>query len=135
MKCLKCEKEFEQKRNTAKFCSVSCRVGWHRMFGKKNLVTTIQMQVLYNEMMEAVAEIKRGGVLKPINETWQGNQQYAQTGNLVKKQASGVVRTYAWYLQAKIDCQTSEDWLELSGQIDQDPSLTQKQKDSLLKPR
>lgn len=49
--CLWCKKEYSPKRDTSKFCSTSCRVMHHHKFGKKDKVTSVQMQVLYNAIM------------------------------------------------------------------------------------
>jgi hypothetical protein len=58
--CLHCKKEFEAKRDSAKFCSTSCRVMYHRKHGKKKDVTPLQMQVLYNSMLELVDKMGTG---------------------------------------------------------------------------
>jgi len=59
IKCLNCEDEFEPKRTTAKYCSDSCRVMYHRKWGKKNLVTKLDMQILYNEMLSMVRDLNK----------------------------------------------------------------------------
>lgn len=55
--CLNCHKEFEYKRESAKFCSDKCRATYNRAHPKQ-LVTPIQMQVLYNAFLEAVGKIQ-----------------------------------------------------------------------------
>lgn len=56
--CLWCKKEYEPKKDTSKFCSTSCRVMYNRKYGKKNQVTAIQVQVLYNAFLEAIGKIQ-----------------------------------------------------------------------------
>lgn len=55
--CLKCNKEFEPKRDTAKFCSTSCRV----MYGKKNQGRKKETVL---ERMEAINEEMKRTLLK-----------------------------------------------------------------------
>lgn len=55
--CLNCHTEFEYKRESAKFCSDKCRATYNRAHPKQ-LVTPIQMQVLYNEILELASKMK-----------------------------------------------------------------------------
>jgi hypothetical protein len=66
-KCLKCNKEFEAKKETAKYCSVSCRVMFNRKVDKKEKVEKeksllMQTQVLLNSVVEMVGKINYGVV-------------------------------------------------------------------------
>jgi len=54
MKCRHCDKEFEAKRGTAKFCSTSCRV----MYNRKNKKPKISEAVIENEIFGALEEMK-----------------------------------------------------------------------------
>lgn len=56
-KCLWCDKEFESKKDTAKFCSTSHRVMYNRKHGKRDQVTPLQLQVLYNSLLTAINQI------------------------------------------------------------------------------
>jgi hypothetical protein len=60
--CLHCKKEFEAKTDKRKFCSDSCRVMHHRKHGGKNSLKPFQVQAMYNEMMEAIAQLRGGGL-------------------------------------------------------------------------
>lgn len=54
-KCLKCGKDFEVKRDSAKFCSTSCRVMWNRKnpsVQKKK--AELRMDVIYNSILELI---------------------------------------------------------------------------------
>lgn len=63
--CLYCEKDFEPKRPTKKFCSDSCRVMNHKKVGKQSEVKPFQMQVLYNQILAAVDKINNSNGLPP----------------------------------------------------------------------
>lgn len=45
-KCLKCEKDYEAKRNTSKFCSTSCRVIWNRNNKNKSIIKEMQSALI-----------------------------------------------------------------------------------------
>lgn len=55
--CLNCQKEFEYKRNAAKFCSDKCRAAYNRAHPSQG-VTKPQMQSLYTAVLEAVEKIQ-----------------------------------------------------------------------------
>jgi hypothetical protein len=66
-KCLKCNKNFEAKKETAKYCSVSCRVMFNRKVDKNEKVEKeksllMQTQVLLNSVVEMVGKINYGVV-------------------------------------------------------------------------
>lgn len=71
--CLNCQTEFQYKRGAAKFCSNKCRAAYNRAHPKQS-VTPIQMQVLYNSVLEAINQINArngqppafGAVIEPI---------------------------------------------------------------------
>lgn len=52
--CLHCKEKFQEKRDTAKFCSTSCRV----MYSRKNKKPKISEAVIENEIFGALAEMK-----------------------------------------------------------------------------
>lgn len=55
-KCLNCQKEFDYKREAAKFCSDRCRVQYNRKNPTSSL-KPFQMQELFNAIMGAVNTI------------------------------------------------------------------------------
>lgn len=66
-KCQHCKKDFEAKKDTAKYCSVSCRVMYSRknkgnkkMEAEKSLL--LQTQVLLNSVVEMVGKVNFGQV-------------------------------------------------------------------------
>jgi hypothetical protein len=54
--CLNCQKEYENKREASKFCSDKCRVAYNRKH-PKNSISKVQMQVLYNQVLELIGSI------------------------------------------------------------------------------
>ena len=78
--CLNCTEEFEEKRETAKFCSTSCRVMYNRKHGKngkiKEGVKESKIDFIYTAVLGLIEAQKSGlpadyvnwdkvGVLKP----------------------------------------------------------------------
>lgn len=56
--CLWCKEQYENKRESSKFCSTSCRVMWNKKYGKKKgQVGVDELQVLYNSILTAVNSI------------------------------------------------------------------------------
>jgi len=55
--CLHCKKEFQEKKETAKYCSDSCRVMFNRNKPKvdKGLSTESKLDVLYNAILEKLS--------------------------------------------------------------------------------
>lgn len=65
--CLQCDKDISARRETAKFCSDNCKVKWNRKNGKAN-VSKVQMQVLYNQILEVVGKIGQFNNLPPSSQ-------------------------------------------------------------------
>lgn len=56
--CLWCKEQYENKRESSKFCSTSCRVMWNKKYGKKKgQVGVDELQSLYNSILTAVNSI------------------------------------------------------------------------------
>lgn len=56
--CLKCGKEFQEKKETAKFCSTSCRVMFNRKKEKKDVAKNVQAKVILNQVVEAMDDLR-----------------------------------------------------------------------------
>jgi hypothetical protein len=128
--CLECEKPFEAKRESAKFCSVNCRVKWNRKNGNKTPVKPIQVQVLYNAMMDMVSNFKFTPTTPSSYDAPKipiVNDEYGQFSppKPLKR------RSYESYREGKRECETAEQWEELRVEIDADMFLTKKEKDLL----
>jgi hypothetical protein len=128
--CEQCEKEFEYSRDAARFCSGKCRVKWNRNHPKKE-VTKIEMEVLYNQMLDLVSEMKNNlAAVQPninyvISEIAVPNNEHIMS---VGKPQIKIKRSFENYQQLRIDCENEEDWVELKEEILNCEHLTQKQK-------
>lgn len=64
--CFNCGKEFEEKRDTAKFCSANCRVKWNKRNAvkKEQGISKLEVQVIYNQILslnsKLIEQIERG---------------------------------------------------------------------------
>jgi hypothetical protein len=133
IKCQKCGKEFTPKKETAKFCSVSCRVGYHKKHGKKNTLNPVQVQVLYNTIMEKLGAIQFSPATAKSYDGSKLDLKGVDEAGMFPKQ-SVQPRTFTWYMQAKNECEHEDEWRKLERQIQADPLLSTKQKNLLLKP-
>lgn len=120
MKCLNCPKEFEPKRkDTAKFCSATCRVQYNRV-NPKEKVTRVQMQVLYNTMMERLGQIE---FKPPTGSSFDGKKldkiTYDEPGQWQepKPLTFKAPKSAAQYLELKRECETADQWQELWEEI------------------
>lgn len=123
MKCLKCEKEFIPKRETAKFCSTNCRVKWH--VKNKDATKSIQDKVVEKELLETIAEFKELIKTTKINFSQITPSSYDGAKNTVhyldevamfpKKPL--IRRSFENYQQLKLDCESIEAWEILKSEI------------------
>lgn len=123
--CLKCKKSIEDKNESAKFCSTSCRVMYHRKHGKTKAISTVQVQVLYNSILDMVEKIGGKSILEPTHLFVPKNEHIA-----VAYQAP--IRSFEYYRAAKKEIENEEDWLKMKNEIEQAPNLTPKQRNLLL---
>lgn len=130
--CEQCGNEFKNKRESARFCSDSCRVKWNRKNPKKDAIKPFQMQVLYNEMVELISEMKVklqeqpivfDSPPKPTNYFNDEPKQWAEP-----KKEFKIKRTFENYQQLRIDCENEDEWLKLKEDILNVDHLSQKQK-------
>lgn len=132
MKCLNCSKEFHPKKETRKYCSDSCRVMYNRKHGKKNPITKGQLQVVYNAILELLADggkdlpkdylnPKKVAVLKP-----DGN---IEPLNLSKPPSQQVFQMHMNKISKLVFSDEREDYVPI---IQSDDNLSEKQKGLLL---
>jgi len=132
MKCLNCQKDFSPKKATAKYCSDSCRVMYNRKNGKKKAVTSVQMQALYNSMMEAVEAFKS----LPLPADYQNIKSVGILGSngqiIPLKPTQHPLKSFDYYRAAKREVNNEEDWQAMKVEILKAPNLSDKQKNLLL---
>ena len=117
----KCKKEFENKKDTAKFCSTSCRVIWHRKNkgNPKGLTEKQKLDVLYNSILEMVTSV-RGGTLsqKQADLVFKGTP----TMNLVDEKPLSLLKptvSLSDSFELKISkCKTIDDIKKVVAEID-----------------
>jgi len=138
MKCLQeeCNNEFESKTGRRKFCSDSCKMKYFRKHGKKVIVTPMQMQVLYNSLLEMVGKINYGVVPTMVN--YDEFEKKAPIGNPVKPTMGqpftarvSTEKTFDQFKEAKRECENEEDWEKIKAEIE-NSTLTTKQKNLLI---
>ena len=88
------------------------------------MVSQVQLQVLYNAILETVANMSKNTPMA---------QMVAKAAHVesVYKQPT-TQKTFTYYNQAKIDCQSEEEGMALSQELENDPFLPRKQKNLLL---
>ena len=137
--CLHCKKEFEAKKETAKFCSTSCRVMWNRKNGNKtkDAIQPFQMQVLYNSMMDLIDKtIEKFGEI-PEFEIPVGLQPSKKNGihnttSHTAGQKLGIEKTFQQYMNEIADLEYEQEFKDKASEIQSATNLSQKQKDLLL---
>ena len=124
-KCLQCEKEYEAKRPTSKFCSDNCRVIYHRKHKDKKetgVIGKVELKVLYDTILDLVSSQLNKKEEPIMNEP----THYFETPK------RNLIRTFEQYRQLKLDCENQEDWVALSDEIGNAPNVSSKQKQLLL---
>jgi hypothetical protein len=123
--CLNCNKEFEPKRESGKYCSDNCRVQWNRKNPKqeKGLTELQQMKVMYNTLIEKIDKLNLSSVYLPVNES---KQSFDTT--LPKNKKIMLKRTPMQWVELRRDCQNSDDYNKWIVDLDNDTHLTQLEK-------
>lgn len=121
--CLQCQKPYEAKKETSKFCSTNCRVKWNRKNGNKKEISTLEMKVLYNAMLELLDKAKNN-----VTASEKINTSNPTTENKPTIERMKITRSFENYRQLRIDCPDDEEWLKLKQEIFDADNLTEKQK-------
>jgi len=130
MKCLNCQKEFEPKRkDTAKFCSATCRVRYNRV-NPKDKVTKVQMQVLYNTMMERLGKIEYKAATEASYDVKKLDKiTYDEPGQWQEpKPKTYIKRTPAHWVDLRRDCTDADQYAKWLENLENDPYLTAREK-------
>jgi hypothetical protein len=127
--CLNCQNDFEYKREAAKFCSDKCRAAYNRAHPEKQ-VTKLQMQSLYNAVLEAVEKIQYAAPQKEYDSprlppTMQDEPlKFAKP--VPKVAADAIMRKY---VEDRRDCTCEEEFRTWFERLDADERLTSRQKE------
>ncbi len=136
IRCLHCSKEFEGKRQSAKFCSDNCRVLNHQKNGKGNKVKPLNLVFILNEIK---AQLNRFDEtlkmfdmkiqdltipthqIKPITDT--KSQSNVIHSVPAKEATKPLSRTPEEWLKLKRECETDEQYQEWLTDLHKDPLL------------
>lgn len=126
--CLKCGKEFEAKKDTAKYCSDSCKVIYNRNNSKikSDEIKPIQMQVMYNVILQTFEEFKKlidTKIISPVKiDPTPGDPIVVNISN---------GKTFQQFLNEISELDTEHEYRTKAFEIESS-DLTRKQKDLLL---
>lgn len=136
-KCIKCGKRFKAVKDTAKYCSVNCRVLWYQASrGKKRVAeeSRATAQVLYNLAIEALAEVKAIAASKSQISPIQPPQTFQQPDTPENTVApKNALKSFEQWRAEKRECESEETWDRVKEGILAAPNLSPKQKDFLIK--
>jgi hypothetical protein len=121
--CLNCQKEYQHKREASKFCSDRCRVAYNRKHPKQT-VSPVQMQVLYNSMLELVGKI--GAPSENVHVAPKQALAAPISRPVAGMSAEAIMHKYVEDRREINDEGQYMDWI---GRLNNDARLTQKQKE------
>ena len=119
-KCLNCQKEYVPKRSYSKYCSDSCRVAYFRKNGKKDAIKPLQLQVLYNAMLEM---LQKGGNL-PIKNIDTPIAINNSNTNKVVVSRNEIKRSPANWVELRRECQDADEYNQWLEDLENDIHLT-----------
>lgn len=121
--CLKCQKEFSCKKETAKFCSDSCRVMFNQKNKKiKSVLAVIQNKVLIDTILEKLNQVNFVAI-----ELGSKNEIHKTDGKLNISLIADP-KSVVQYVQERMECEDAEtynNWLKI---LESDNSLSKKEK-------
>lgn len=132
--CLWCKKEFQEKKPTAKYCSTSCRVMFNKKHGKKNELKPFQMQVLYNQIMEAVNGINQKNSLpESFGAVINTENKPSVTVKIPPQELyQNTTKSFQQFMNEIADLEFPEEYKKLTDEIN-NSNLPTKQKELLIK--
>lgn len=129
--CLNCNKNFKEKKDSAKYCSDKCRVQWNRKNPKKEkgLSELQQMKVLYNALMLKIDNLALPTVSLPINDFKQGF--IGVVPQIEVKPKTAIKRTPAHWIELRRECQDADDFAKWLEDLENDQFLTIREKSQI----
>jgi hypothetical protein len=127
-KCLHCDKDFENKKDTTKFCSTSCRVMYHRKNKDKpkGLTPEQRLTVVYNKILDVLSKTVVSGEIKDVvTSTVNYNQNAITTPTLTLNRPFKSVQQY---ISDKREIESEEIYRKFLIEVENDPNLSSKQK-------
>lgn len=129
--CVNCKNAFEPKRPHGKFCSDKCRVAYNRS-NPSQVVTKMQVQVLYNEMLDLIKKAKS----EPQQPYFSIETKNGTTWGKAQEPVKITLKRPFVTLQALMtECESQEEYEVLRYEIENADHLTRREKDILLRKR
>lgn len=122
--CLYCNKDFESKRDSAKYCSDKCKMQWNRKNPKKEkgLTELQQMKVMYNTLLQKIDNLSVNKI--ETNTAIQKKEIFAAPKEITKKLF--IKRSPENYVELRRDIPEydEEGYRQWLSDVDNDPYLT-----------
>ncbi len=129
--CLNCTAKFQERRSTAKFCSNKCRAAYNRG-NPTQTVSKVQLQVLYNEMLELIKRVKSEPQRPFYSTVTKEDVEWGQVSDPVTIRLKRPFLT----LQTLVnECESQEQYEPLRKEIEEADHLSDKEKVILLRKR
>lgn len=131
MKCLTedCDNEFESKTGRRKFCSDACKMRYFRKHGKKDSVSLMQVQVLYNAVLDMVGKINYGVTPTLLDGKRDSFAKMDEVGLWVSPKPD--TKSFQQFMNELPELETEHEYRTKAAEIEAS-GLTKKQKDLLL---
>lgn len=131
--CLSCKSEYEPKREASKFCSDKCRVKYHRKNGKKNEVKPVQVQALFNSMMDMLEKMDTKLTYAPVTpNSYDGAKNRMVTHDepvmWTEPKKIPLKRTPAHWVELRRDCENADDYAKWLEDLENDQFLSTREK-------
>lgn len=126
--CLNCDKEFQNVKDTAKFCSTSCRVIYHRKNkGKpKGLTPEQRLNVVYNKILDVLSKTVVSGEIKEVITSVVNYTPIAITTPPLT--LNKPFKTVQQYISQKREIESEEVYQKFLMELENDQNLSSKQK-------
>lgn len=136
--CLQCKKEYKAERDNSKFCSANCRVKYHRANPKVKVqeVTPIQVQALFNSMMETLGRLEERIKFEPVTpKSFDGSSSTKtlmdEAGLWETPKKQPLKRTSAHWVELRRECESADDYAKWLEDLENDQFLTSREKSQI----
>ena len=129
--CLNCNKSFDEKRDSAKYCSGNCRVKWNRKNPKKEkkLSELQQIKVMYNILIKKIDDLALHTVSLPLDKFKQNFSDVVPQIEINPKIA--IKKTSAHWVELRRECQDANDFAKWIEDLENDQFLTIREKSQI----
>lgn len=131
--CLHCKKEFQEQKETAKYCSTSCRVMFNRNKPKekKAFTTESKLEVMCNAVMDMLTDIKFSKTTPNSFDAEKINHiRYDEPLQWEEPKLQG--KSVSQHLKEIADLETPYEYQQKTVEIENDLTLSSKDRKDLL---